>query len=154
MSRKERMQNTHFTVASNETNPASTRWRIHVYCPNCDHRTRWIAGNSAEDENEWGEDYEITVPRMRGGCMECCSLVERMNAVVHRPEWYAFRRAMCRDRSVALIAADWLEEQGMDEIAAQLRQDWNKEHLATPKANDVPPEAIDALVSLAVNEEK
>ncbi len=102
-----------FSVASNETVPASRRWWLDVLCLPC--RTR----NS-------------TYPGLKGGCLFCCGWHERLDAVVHRPEWAAFRKAMCDDRSVAPIAADWLEEAGLPEVAEVLRRDWDRVGLCEP----------------------
>lgn len=125
------MHNAHFAVASNECNPPKTRWQIHVYCPGCSYRKSYFTRRGPNEEG------------LRGGCILCYSLVERMDAVVHRPEWHAFRRAMCKDRSVAMIAADWLDDNGLPEAAEQLRVDWSRKDISEKTSdaaalNDLP----------------
>ncbi len=118
---RDMMQHAHFAVASNETNTPQSRWRIHVYCPNCSSTGSYFG-------------QRRICNRLKGGCLECMKLVARMEAFDHRPEWESFRRALCDDRSTAPMAADWLEEQGMTEAAAILRRDWNDPEMALPKS--------------------
>ena len=101
-----------FSVVTSEEMPHSHRWWISVHCPVC------AVGGTHEDDSTW---------RHRNGCILCAPLHERLNAVVHAPAWRTWRRSLCGNRSVAPIAADWLEEEGLPEVAEILRQDWAKE---------------------------
>lgn len=53
-----------------------------------------------------------------GGCLLCCSLVRKQDAVVRSPEWRAFRAAAREGDAAAVlsIASDWLKEIGFEPL--------------------------------------
>ncbi len=65
-------------------------------------------------------------PRMKGGCIGCGALRKRLERCISKvfdgKSWRQWRKILARDPSLCPIAADWVDEASLPEVAEQLRK--------------------------------
>lgn len=79
--------------------------------------------NPSSEFNRWWLTVDCTWcdDRVKGGCLVCLPLYQRMRRLLDDRTFTTFREAILLDPSGTPALADWLEERGDDDLAEQVR---------------------------------